>query len=287
MLEALPELAFGVLNNDDVETDFIFTPEKIRDFIAELIPEQSGDKLKRTIDAEFLVLNAKPFLDTSPETIKTACITAANDRCMNQLKRIMICLHNYHDTFGHFPSPYTTDADGKRLHSWRTESLPFFGHEELYAKIRRKEPWDSEYNKQFHSQCPAVFQCPEAIARFPEMKQKGLTTYSLIVGENSYSPDKRMRLEQITDGTSNTCAVVERKTPVCWMDPAGDILEEDALKGFDKSDKGIGIFHTRGGKPGTHVAFFDGSVRLIPENLSAESIMRFVLRNDGEEHLME
>ncbi|MEZ6144785.1 MAG: DUF1559 domain-containing protein [Planctomycetaceae bacterium] len=46
-------------------------------------------------------------------------------QCKNNLKQIMLALHNYHDDFGTFPPAYTVDENGKRMHSWRTLIWPY------------------------------------------------------------------------------------------------------------------------------------------------------------------
>ena len=60
---------------------------------------------------------------------------ARRSQCKNNLKQIGLALHNYHETYGAFPPAYTVDADGKRLHSWRTLILPYLDQAPLYDKI--------------------------------------------------------------------------------------------------------------------------------------------------------
>lgn len=57
----------------------------------------------------------------------------------------MIAMHNYHDTYNHFPEPASRDDDGNPLLSWRVAVLPFIEQQALYEKFRLDEPWNSEH----------------------------------------------------------------------------------------------------------------------------------------------
>lgn len=60
--------------------------------------------------------------------------------CKNNLKQIGLALHNYLDAYGSFPPPFTLDANGNRLHSWRTLILPFIDQAPLYNQIDLTKP---------------------------------------------------------------------------------------------------------------------------------------------------
>lgn len=76
--------------------------------------------------------------------------TARRMQCQGHSCQLALAFHNYHDMYGSFPPAYTKDENGKILHGWRVLILPFIEERELYEKIRLNEPWDSEYNSQFH-----------------------------------------------------------------------------------------------------------------------------------------
>ena len=210
----------------------------------------------------------------------------ANDEemksCVNNLQELTRAFHSYHAIHKRFPPPFTVDANGKPLHSWRTLILPYMNtNDELYERlglfenIRFDEPWDSTHNKQFHDKMPTVFRCSQSTRGNPERD----TIYCMVVGKETIgSPDgEGTRINQITDGTSNTVMLVERKTPVCWMEPT-DVLQEHAYLGVNKHERGIGSEH-----PGrVVVSFADSSIHFLKENADLKTLKAFLTKAGGE-----
>ncbi len=208
-------------------------------------------------------------------------------QCTNNLKQIMLAVHNFHDTNAWLPPAYTVDADGKPMHSWRVYLLPFLGEVKLYAQIRLNEPWNSEWNSQFHSQTPDVYRCPK-----DEDLPEGTTRYSFVVGKNTpfakpatvdkdgaFSKTKRASFAIITDGMSHTICIVERKKAVCWMNPNEEFDVESLENGFDDSkDDCLQSSHAGG----ANVGMFDGAVLFVPDSLSGETLKALGTMNGGE-----
>ncbi|HVJ83723.1 MAG TPA: DUF1559 domain-containing protein [Planctomycetia bacterium] len=164
----------------------------------------------------------------------------------NDLKQIGLALHNYHDAHGKFPSDIT-DKDGKAILSWRVEILPYLEEQSLYNEIKRDEPWDSEHNQKLAAKLPAALKGSSKSAdktRYLAIKGKGL----------AWEEGRATRMQQITDGTSMTIAVVKaaESSAVDWMKP--DDLAFDAADPTAKlADEG-----------GKFLAlFFDGSVQKV------------------------
>ena len=209
-------------------------------------------------------------------------------QCTNNIKQIGLAFHTYHDRYHSFPPAYTVDADGKPLHSWRVLILPFLDKEELYAKIRLDEPWDSEHNRQFHETAISVYRCPSdgifktLKAKFPLLRASGNCYYSVVTGEKTIFPgDKALSLSALTDGPSNTILVVERMIPVCWMDPMHEISFETAILGVNRELMGIGSGHIGG----CNVGLADGSMHYLSETVKPEILEAALTRDGGESAL--
>lgn len=134
--------------------------------------------------------------------------------CLNNLKQIGLALHNYHDDYGTFPPPYTVDADGNRLHSWRTLILPFTDHAALYEKIDLSKPWDDPANAAAMAENPYVYSCPSAII------PAGHTVYHGVVSADGFfHPAKVRTLDTIADDQKLAIVEVDASRAVPWMSP--------------------------------------------------------------------
>ena len=152
--------------------------------------------------------------------VQQARQSARTMQTMNNYKEIGLAMLNFESISRSLPPAYMVDDEGKPLHSWRVLILPFVGELDLYEKIRLDEPWDSEWNRQFHDQCPKVYQ-----SVFNPSKTDAVV--GVVVGDGTMFPPATEKgktgigLEKVTDGLSNTIMLVPCK-PVCWMDPTGD-----------------------------------------------------------------
>lgn len=259
----------------------LIEPEQRKSNVATVLPEPEGNRFTIHWGSEQFSRIVGNFAPIASKFLEGAIVTAREAarrmQCTNHLKMLGIAMYNYRDIHKCFPPAYTSDAQGKPLHSWRVLLLPHLGESErkLYEKIRMDEPWDSEFNRQFHEQMPNVFRCPSLKAGSPKRD----TTYCLIVGENTFGTTKAegRNEHEITDGTSNTIMIVERKTPGCWMSPV-DVTEKDALLGINQTETGIGSPHVQG----VNAMMCDGSVLFFSETISAEELEGHLTIAGGE-----
>ena len=136
----------------------------------------------------------------------SAASASARQKAINNLKQIMLALHNYYDTNGHFPPPVLTGPDGKTPYSWRVAILPYLEQTELYKRYKFDEPWDSDNNKRLLEQMPPVLRDPTADRHSTD------TSYFALVGAETCFGEKGgtgTTFAEIKDGTANTIMVVE------------------------------------------------------------------------------
>ena len=286
-LEGLIE--YGV-KSMQVAAGFVPMDEKIKDGTAlgiqfarggmrMLLPTIDGDKLQwevkltpEMMSGEILAPAGVVVALTLP-AVQAAREAARRMQCTNNLKQIVLAFHTYHDAHNCFPPIFTLDENRKPLHSWRVNILPFIEENELYDEIRLNEPWDSEHNKQFHDRMPRIFHCTSNNAG------PGMCDYSVIMGEETAFIDENGKsLAAIMDGTSNTILIVERKTPVNWMDPLAEITFEEASEGINGKDCKVGSKHTGG----INVAMADGSVRFISQTIDLDLWKALLTISGGE-----
>ena len=216
--------------------------------------------------------------------------------CNENVRTINLAFHIYHDKHGSFPPAYTVDENGQPLHSWRVLILPFVFEDgeglELYNKIRHNEPWDSEYNQQFHGVQILAYQCPAKRATFLSkirnvfVKNRDLLhlancDYSVVIGEDTVFPGSTtVTSDDIIDRKSNTILVVERMIPVNWMDPNNEIRFDIAREGINRNLHGIGSEHLDKRTGGAIVGFADASWRFLPD--TTENIESLLTKSAGD-----
>ena len=184
----------------------------------------------------------------------------------DNLKQIGLAFHNYVSTNVHLPPMATYGPDGLPTLSWRVALLPYLGENELYRQFRQDEPWDSPHNKALAARMPAVFETPASPA------PSGLTRIRGFAGKGTiFEGSQGVRMEDITDGTSNTLlvAVADEATP--WTKP-GELpfVPGRPLPALDHR-----------GTDGYQIGIVDGSVRLLA--LEEASVLPAIITRAGGE----
>jgi Protein of unknown function (DUF1559) len=87
--------------------------------------------------------------------------------CDSNLRQIATALQSYHAVYGQFPPPYTTDSDGRPMHSWRALIVPYTEYGAPFADYNFNEPWDGPNNRRVTRssgfiRASRVFSCPAA-----------------------------------------------------------------------------------------------------------------------------
>ena len=182
---------------------------------------------------------------------------------------------------GSFPPAFKASDDGKPLLSWRVLILPYLEQNDLYNQFHLDEPWDSPHNKALIAKMPDVYRCSEIAA---DKTREGKTTYVTPRGEQTVFPGAdAIGINNITDGTSNTIAVVDApaKNMVVWTAPDDlDVSELVVDIHAAKKLKPEMILKQHGG--GSYVGFADGSVRRLKGTIN-QAVFGALLTNSGGE----
>jgi RNA polymerase sigma factor (sigma-70 family) len=201
-----------------------------------------------------------------PRPVDSEALARQRVQSMNNLKQIGLALHNHHSEHTRFPRNIT-DKQGETTLSWRVAILPYLEEVELYRQFRLDEPWDSAHNKQLLNKMPAVFRVPTQSRRATE------TFYQGFAGPGTmFEPDRRLRIPDVTDGTSNTIFVIEAGAPVPWTKP--EDLPYHAKEPLPKI--GGALPHT------INALFVDGSVHRLSEEFKEQALRAAITRNGGE-----
>jgi type II secretory pathway pseudopilin PulG len=146
--------------------------------------------------------------------VQRAREAAARMQSQNNLKRIGVALHSYHDTYGKLP----TGVDDQHF-SAIARLLPFLDQENLYKRIDFKKDSDGPANA-FVRAVPFKVVIDPREEFFRPDENAGATSYRLVAGSKSslddnngvFYKDSEVKLTDITDGTSNTLFAVESLT---------------------------------------------------------------------------
>ncbi|MFO0915040.1 MAG: DUF1559 domain-containing protein [Pirellulales bacterium] len=223
--------------------------------------------------AGLLVLLFWPHVEGGPPTPTTICL--------NNMKQLQLAILNYEADHGHLPPPYTVDARGNRLHSWRVLILPYLDEEDLYRQIDLTKPWNDPVNLPFANQMPEIFRCPAY-----EMTAEGdrcTTNYVAVVGaQTAWPPTGVRKMSDVTDGSANTISLVESEfNRVNWMAPFDPTF--DSIVTADGTKQTILAWcHHKGGATYSRL---DGSVHMSPGDLDLATFRGMLTIAGGEEAL--
>jgi hypothetical protein len=223
--------------------------------------------------------------------VQQAREAARRTQSRNNLKMLMLAMHNYHDTFQTFPEgtvPNEKLKSDERL-SWITKLLPFVDQAALYEKIDFEEGWEDEPNAMLMMTRLPVLQNPSSSE--PPGKY-GTTNYVGIAGVGKDAPElpasspragifgynRGTKLQDVRDGTSNTMAITDGKEGGPWGAGGKATIRALTEKPYINGPDGIGGPHVGG----ISAALADGSVRFISQNIDPKTFEALATINGGE-----
>jgi prepilin-type processing-associated H-X9-DG protein len=225
--------------------------------------------------------------------VQQAREAARRSQAKNNLKQIGLALHNYHETFNHFPAGTHENEKlkpEKRL-SWQADILPYIDQAPLYNTIDFKKAWDDEANADVvRNQIPVYLNPSLAVAGNGKF---GLTHFVGLAGIGKDGPllpvndrkagffgyDRVTRIQDVRDGTSNAMGVCDASKDLGgWAAGGKSTIRPLTVKPYINGPDGLGGIH----RGGMNVLMLDGSVRFVSESINPEIMEALVTIAGGE-----
>jgi prepilin-type processing-associated H-X9-DG protein len=224
--------------------------------------------------------------------VQAAREAARRTQSRNNLKQLMLAMHNYHDVHNSFPAGTHPNPDlkpDKRL-SWQADLLPFLELKPIYDMIDFKKAWDDPANREARATDINVFVNPTLGPR----RAGGLPVTECVgmagVGADGpmlpvtspragvFAYDRVTRIDDIKDGTSNTIAISDcNKDLGSWAAGGRATIRSLTKQPYIDGPDGLG-----GHPEGCQVGFADGSVRFISKSIDAKTFEALMTINGHE-----
>ncbi len=266
-------LQINAANSGDEMVDAAMAKYQVRigNYLEQMFrPTRDGNRLTMNSNATIGVASTGVLVALLLPAVQAARDAARRASSNNNLKQIGLAMHNYHETFKQMPvgeSERIQYKDGKQLLSWRVHLLPFLEEDVLYRQFRLDEPWNSSHNVKLLDQIPPVYVNPRH-----DLGNR--TVYLAPMGPRTIlGSGKAVRFRDITDGTSQTLAVISvgPGQAIPWTQPADLTIDPVDPVGSIGSERG-----------NFQALFADGSVQSIGTSISANVLKALIQRDDNQ-----
>jgi hypothetical protein len=204
------------------------------------------------------------------------------------LKRIGLAFHGYHDLFGRFPPAVLYGPDGNTKYSWRVELLPVLKHyvdgvdsQEFRSGITREQyndlikacgydisaSWDSDTNAEALARMPDVYRHPNDSDASTES-----AFYAVTGTGTAFDAGQISRYTDIKGWVASTLMLAELRSREPWTKPVDILYSEDAtVPRFGGYTDG-----------GALVLTCDGAVHFLHEDVPAADRRSLITRDERD-----
>lgn len=200
---------------------------------------------------------------------------ASRNETKNRMQRMGLGLHNFHDTYSHFP-PQGTFAEpyhGETPQAWMTDLLPYVDQMGLYNSINHKAEWTDPLQGNAFKTVVANYLNPSAKMN-TDASGYALAFYA--ANSRVISDSTLMKFSELLDGGSNTmltATVTDGFLP--WGNPMN---HRDGALGFGGGPQAFGA-------PYSGVALVlmaDGSVKAVRNTIAPDVAQKLADPADGQ-----
>src|SRR5262245_33884999 len=255
---------------------------------------------------------------------------AARTQCQNNLKQIALALHNSHDNYKVLPAGCVMSTTN--FLSFHVHILPFIDQTPLFAKFDMNSKYDSATNAALGLILPPAYQCPlglQKITQYPApMELDGAFTthyygvggpignnpvtgaaYSFLTTDQGNTATQgvlgmgsKVKMVQITDGTSNTLMLGEQswtlanyyrvwirgtyndtgvpyRDTTCCRNVANSMYSTPYNGGGNSNNTSFGSEHSG---HGANFALADGTVRYLNSSINLGTYLSIASYNGAE-----